>query len=48
MTFLSWEGGMEAAGPQGAGDDVSPANPCPAEATTLPDLLMLTLDTGHG
>lgn len=35
-------------GPQGAGDDVSPANPCPAEATTLPDLLMLTLDTGHG
>lgn len=39
-----WEGGREAVGLQGAGDDVSPANPCPAEATTLPDPLMLTLD----
>lgn len=40
------EGGREAAGLQGAGAGVSPANPCPAEATTLPDPLMLTLDPG--
>ena len=42
-----WEKGREAAGLQGAGDGVSPANPCPAEATTLPDPLMLTLGTGR-
>lgn len=39
-----WEGGREAAG---GWVDVSPANPCPAEATSLPDPLMLTLDTGR-
>ena len=45
MTSL-WEGGREAAGLQGAGRGVSPANPCRAEATNLTDPLMLTLDTG--
>lgn len=47
MTSLYWEGGREAAGLQGAKARISPANPYPAEATTLPDPFMLTLDTGH-
>lgn len=33
--------------PAGAEGGVSSANPWPAEATTLPDPLTLTLDTGH-
>ena len=46
MTSL-WEGGREAAGLQGSGHGVSPANPSCAEATNLTDPLMLTLDPGN-